>query len=62
MENTFKIGSVVVLKSGSPKLTVTLVSNDNKYLDLKFWDKYAHQFLTVENQDFRLFNESSDEY
>jgi uncharacterized protein YodC (DUF2158 family) len=61
MENQFKIGTVVSLKSGSPKLTVTAVSEDKKTIDLKYWDKSSNQFLTVESQDFQLFNEVAEE-
>jgi uncharacterized protein YodC (DUF2158 family) len=42
-QQTFQPGDVVQLKSGGPKMTVTVVDGDNVYC--MGYDENAHQFI-----------------
>lgn len=43
-DKQFKVGDVVFLNSGSPQLTITSISNDQKTVDVTFWNDVVNEF------------------
>lgn len=43
MNETFNLGDVVELKSGSPKMTVVVVGTDNKFVWVTWYDESTNK-------------------
>lgn len=44
-KNTFKIGDVVILKSGGPNMTIVGINEkDNNYVEVSWYEHGTHQF------------------
>jgi uncharacterized protein YodC (DUF2158 family) len=55
-QNEFKVGDVVVLKSGGPKMTVYEV--DGHWVSCQFWSEAAKRFEVLNNLDYAMLLKS----
>jgi uncharacterized protein YodC (DUF2158 family) len=55
-QNEFKVGDVVVLKSGGPKMTVYEV--DGNLVSCQYWSEPAKRFEVLNNLDYAMLRKT----